>query len=288
VNKYYKISIITPVLNQVNNIESTILSVLSQEYPNLEYIIIDGGSTDGTIKIIKKYEHKLAYWISEKDDGMYHAIQKGINKSTGDIIAWINSDDMYHSKSFFTVSQIFNDLPSIEWIIGTPTLYNTDGNCVKVFPISRWSKNKIITGDYKWIQQESIFFRREVWIRNGSYFNTSFKYAADCELWFRFISNTTLYSVNTILSGFRVHKFQLSDIYSTTYLEEVNQIFKKYRILWKKKPYFHIIFKIKEHLLRSKIRRVRILGSLISLFLNHLYLLPPIIYYDFSKSKWRI
>lgn len=89
-NNCPKISIVTPVYNQVGLIESTITSVLSQNYPNLEYIIIDGGSTDGTVDIIKKYENQLAYWCSEPDKGMYDAIRKGFEKSTGDIMAWIS------------------------------------------------------------------------------------------------------------------------------------------------------------------------------------------------------
>ena len=90
-----KISIVTPSFNQAQFIEETILSVLNQNYPNLEYIIIDGGSTDGSVDIIKKYADKIAYWVSEKDSGMYDAINKGFGKSTGEILAWINSDDIF-------------------------------------------------------------------------------------------------------------------------------------------------------------------------------------------------
>ena len=99
-NNYPKISIVTPNYNGVKYLEQTIVSVLNQNYPNLEYIIIDGGSTDGSVEIIKKYESKLSYWVSEPDMGLYHAIQKGFEKSTGEIMAWINSDDMYVKGSF--------------------------------------------------------------------------------------------------------------------------------------------------------------------------------------------
>ncbi len=106
---YPKISIVTPNLNQGKFLEETILSVLDQKYPNLEYIIIDGGSTDNSIDIIKKYEKNLFYWTSEKDNGMYEAIQKGFEKATGDIMAWINSDDLYHRNVFFVVAEIFSN-----------------------------------------------------------------------------------------------------------------------------------------------------------------------------------
>ncbi len=96
-NTYPKISIVTPSYNQGQYLEQTILSVIGQNYPNLEYIIIDGGSTDNSIEIIKKYERYLAYWVSEKDKGHYHAVQKGFDKSTGEIMSWLNSDDILHS-----------------------------------------------------------------------------------------------------------------------------------------------------------------------------------------------
>src|SRR6218665_2201901 len=98
-----KISIVTPVFNRVEYLEQTILSVIDQGYPNLEYIVIDGGSTDGTLEIIKKYEDRIFYWTSEPDNGMYDAINKGFKKASGQIMAWINSDDLYHQPTLSTV-----------------------------------------------------------------------------------------------------------------------------------------------------------------------------------------
>ena len=106
-NNYPKFTIVTPNYNGDKFLEQTILSVINQNYPNLEYIIIDGGSNDSSIEIIKKYENYLTYWISEPDNGMYEAIQKGFDKSTGEIMAWVNSDDMSHNNSFFTVHKQF-------------------------------------------------------------------------------------------------------------------------------------------------------------------------------------
>ena len=121
---YPKITIVTPNYNCEKYLEKTILSVINQNYPNLEYIIIDGGSNDSSIEIIKKYENYLTYWISEPDNGMYEAIQKGFDKSTGEIMAWINSDDMYHKNSFFTVADIFSNFKQVSWLTGANTNYD--------------------------------------------------------------------------------------------------------------------------------------------------------------------
>ncbi|MEZ5010012.1 MAG: glycosyltransferase family 2 protein [Chitinophagales bacterium] len=113
-----KISIITPSYNQAEFLEDTITSVLHQNYPNLQYIIIDGGSSDGSVEIIKKYENQIDYWISEKDSGQTHAINKGFSKVTGDIICWLNSDDIYFDYTLSAVANYFNENPDIDILWG--------------------------------------------------------------------------------------------------------------------------------------------------------------------------
>ena len=121
---YPKISIVTPSFNQGKYIEQTIQSVLDQDYPNLEYIIIDGGSTDETVEIIKKYEHKIHYWVSEPDKGQTDGINKGFAKCTGEIFNWINSDDYYEPGTFYKLAKLFTEHPYVDVVCGKEWSFN--------------------------------------------------------------------------------------------------------------------------------------------------------------------
>ncbi|MBI3519361.1 MAG: glycosyltransferase, partial [Bacteroidetes bacterium] len=178
---YPKISIVTVNYNSAKYLEATILSVLNQNYPNLEYIIIDGGSSDESVAIIKKYEDKLHYWVSEKDEGQYHGVQKGFEKSTGDIMAWINSDDLYVPFCFFEVANIFTQFPDVKWLMGIPREYTENGAMLSriTLPWGRWSKYRYYTYDFQFIQQESTFWKRELWEKAGGSMSKTTKYAGD-------------------------------------------------------------------------------------------------------------
>ena len=222
-NSYPKVTIVTPNYNLGEYLEQTILSILNQNYPNLEYIIIDGGSTDNSVEIIKKYEDKLAFWVSESDNGMYDAIQKGFDKSTGEIMGWLNSDDMLHPNSLFYIADIFCTFPNVEWIQGRPSFFDKDGGLFNVGDIKRWSKYHFLTGNFQWIQQESTFWKRDLWIKTGGSLNTKLQLAGDFDLWLRFFDKSSLYSTSVILGGFRHRINQLSKEKYQQYLNEANQ-----------------------------------------------------------------
>ena len=206
------------------------LSVLNQEYPNLEYIIIDGGSTDNSVDIIRKYAHHLAYWVSEPDDGQYHAVEKGLNKCTGDIMAWINSDDFYLPGAFHTVARIFNTHPDVNWLRGIALECKENGDIWNriATPWSRWSRYRYLTGDFQFIQQESTFWRKEVWEQAGSYMDRSVQYAGDMELWARFFRHEKLYTAHHHLAVFRHRdEGQISKTYMVEYINECRQVVKR-------------------------------------------------------------
>jgi glycosyltransferase involved in cell wall biosynthesis len=223
-----KISIITPCFNSETYLEETINSVLEQGYSNLEYIIIDGGSTDNTLNIIRKYESRLAYWISERDTGMYDALQKGFKKTTGEIMSWIGSDDMYHKKSLFTIAEIFSSFQNIKWLVGASTTFDEYGRTVNVFRSRRFLRYDFLCKDYKWLQQESCFWRRTLWEQAGANFDCSLLYAGDFDLWIRFFRSEKLYVTHALIGGFRQRRSnQLSFENMNNYLKEVEYIIRR-------------------------------------------------------------
>lgn len=220
-----KITLITPNYNGAKYLEETILSVVSQNYPNLEYIIIDGGSTDESVEIIKKYEQHLTYWVSEPDKGLYHALQKGFKMSTGEIMGWLNSDDMLHHGALATINEIFNISNRINWLQGQPTIFDELGRTVAIGPQKKWSKYNAWMGDFKWIQQESTFWRRTLWVKSGEYINLEYNFASDFELWNRFFKHEKLYTTLALIGGFRMRSCnQLSLDNMDKYIGEVHEI----------------------------------------------------------------
>jgi glycosyltransferase involved in cell wall biosynthesis len=222
-----KISIVTPSFNQTEFIEATIRSVLLQGYPNFEYIIIDGGSTDGSIDIIRRYEPWLTHWISQPDNGQYDAINKGFSHATGEIMAWLNSDDMYYINSFRVVGSVFSQLP-VHWITGLPTLWDRDGFTFSILPHPRFKRSLIRFGSYDErglpsIQQESTFWSKSLWLASGGKLNTEYSFAADFDLWRRFAVKSNLYLINLPLGGFRLHGNQKTAYYLEKYYQEVDR-----------------------------------------------------------------
>lgn len=223
-----KISIVTPVLNQKDFIKRCIESIVHQNYPNIEYIVMDGGSTDGTLEIIKLYGDRISFWQSEPDSGMYDALNKGFRKATGEIFGWLNSDDKLLPGSLFVVGDIFMNNKKVNWVTGYASNLDSMGRIVKVKQQPFLTRYNFYRGPIQGIQQESTFFSRKLFYEAGGQLNIHYRYAADYELWFRFFKEADLYYVNTVIGAFCRRSGQLSEKYYAEYYREVNEIRQAY------------------------------------------------------------
>ena len=226
---YKKISVVIPCYNSFEFIEKTLTSIVSQQYPNLELIIVDGGSTDGTLEIIKKFDKYIDVLISEEDNGQYDAVRKGLAESKGDILCWLNSDDIYMPWTFELVNNFFINNEGFMWISGSSLLIDEKG--VPMFTshnISSKNSKDIKKGLFRknylgYLQQEGMFWKKELYdISEGLSLNYSL--AADFELWTKFARIAEVVSVSAPLAGFRIQKHNRSIVLSEKYEQEVKEI----------------------------------------------------------------
>jgi glycosyltransferase involved in cell wall biosynthesis len=203
---HLKISVVTPSYNQAPFLETTLRSVLNQNYPNLEYIVIDGGSTDGSVEIIQRYADQLTYWVSEPDRGQTDALIKGFQKATGDILCWLCSDDVLQPQALQEVAQFFIDHPEARVVYGDASWIDTTGKRLKTrkeLPFNRF----IFLYNHNFIPQPSTFWRRDLYEEVGG-LDDQFDVAMDADLWLRFSDVTPLYHVKRSWSQMRIYPAQ--------------------------------------------------------------------------------
>ena len=196
------VSIVTPSFNQGLYLEETIQSVLNQDYPNIEYIIIDGGSTDGSVEIIKRYEDRIGYWESEPDLGQTDAINKGFALAKGEILAWLNSDDTYRPGAIREAVDYLYEHPEVGMVYGHAFYIDEEGEVVAQFPTAKTDYDKLRRGNST-IPQQAAFFRSSLWKMIGP-LDPSFYYAMDYDLWIRISSVSPIDYYPRLWANFRL------------------------------------------------------------------------------------
>ena len=217
------VSIVTPSFNQARYVEATIRSVLAQDHPRIEYIVVDGGSTDGTVDIIRKYamesnrslfedrkqasglhKHSIAWWVSEKDKGQTDAINKGFSRAKGDILAWINSDDTYQPGAVSAAVKYLQGHPEAGMVYADCNFINEEGRVIGNFG-SAQTDYRLLRQGYVHIPQQTMFFRADLWRQVGP-LDPSFYFAMDYDLWTRLAARAELkYIPGEVWANFRLH-----------------------------------------------------------------------------------
>jgi len=198
------VSIITPSYNQDRYIEETIRSVLSQDYPQIEYMIVDGGSRDGTLDVICRYEDRLAWWVSEADKGQTDAINKGFDRARGDILAWLNSDDTYEPGAVAAAVRVLQDHPEVGMVYGDCNYIDESGSLIGKFRAAQTDYHRLRQG-YARIPQQTMFFRAGLWKQVGP-LDPSFYFAMDYDLWTRLAARAEIRYVPQTWANFRLHR----------------------------------------------------------------------------------
>jgi glycosyltransferase involved in cell wall biosynthesis len=203
------VSIVTPSYQQAPFLPRTMCSVLDQDYPRLEYFVMDGGSQDGSVALIEKESHRLAGWASERDSGPASAVNRGFAKSSGEIMAWLNSDDLLLPGTIARVAAYFSNHPEVDAVYGHRFIVNERDHQVGHWVLPRHDPEMLLWADY--IPQETLFWRRSLWEKTGAHLDESFKFAFDWELLLRFQkAGARIVRLPHFLGCFRVHDSQKS------------------------------------------------------------------------------
>jgi glycosyltransferase involved in cell wall biosynthesis len=233
-----KFSIVTPSFNQARFLERCIRSVLEQKVDDLEYSVIDGGSNDGSVNIIRDYADRLAYWRSRPDGGYADALNEGFARSGGEIMGWLNSDDMLTRWALPVVASVFRALPQVEWLTTLFPLVMDENDLVVAakrgegYNAAAFYRGRNVPLDPRFyttvIQQESTFWRRSLWERAGAAMDSSLRMAGDFELWARFFRHAELYAVGVPISCFRYQRDSFTSTRMPAYLEECRSVLARF------------------------------------------------------------
>jgi glycosyltransferase involved in cell wall biosynthesis len=207
-----RISIVTPSWNQARFVAHTLESVLAQGYPDLEYVVVDGASTDGSREEIARFGPRLAYWISEPDRGQAEALNKGFRRTRGEIMGYLNSDDMLLPGTLDAVARAFAEHPGVDVVYGHRILIDEEGRAIGRWILPAHSRSAYAFGDF--IPQETMFWRRSIWERAGGRLDESFRFALDWDLIARFDAlGARFLRLPRFMAAFRVHAQQKTSMH---------------------------------------------------------------------------
>jgi glycosyltransferase involved in cell wall biosynthesis len=196
------VSIVTPSFNQAPFLEQTIRSVLEQDYPRIEYMIVDGGSTDGSVDIIKKYADRFSWWISEKDSGQAEAINKGLRRARGEIVAWLNSDDVYLPGALSAAVQAFEQKPQAGLVYGNAYSMDGAGRVFNAMKAAQWDVNDLLS--FHILSQPAVFMRRVI-LERAEYLDQTYQLLLDHHLWIKMAALAPMVHVPATWAAARVH-----------------------------------------------------------------------------------
>jgi len=283
-----RISIVTPNFNGAATLENTILSILQQNYPSLQYIVSDDGSTDESVEIVRRLEARLSSWDTHENIGQYATINKGFAQADGEIFAWLNSDDFYFPWTLRLVGEIFRSYPEVQWIMGQPSTTWRGAAC-RVRPVRAYNRGLISWGLHYGrglgvVQQESCFWRRSLWEKVGG-LDTRWSRAADFELWTRFAQYAELVTTEALLGGFHRTGANRSVVHADKYGYEVAQIKK---VVTARLP-------VRERRRQARLQRLLVLsertgrvGSAVADLLWPRGLSGPVLEFDFQTGATRL
>lgn len=200
-----RISIVTPSYNQGRFLEATIQSVIGQGYPNLEYIVVDGGSTDNSVEIIRRYAGSLAFWVSEPDRGAAHAIDKGLGRASGEIVAWLSSDDIYEPGTLRAVARAFRQDEGVTVVFGDCYMIDEEGRILGTFKAEDEPFERKLQFWHGWrIPQPTVFVSRRVWEEMGP-LDESLDYVFDYDWFLRVAQRHRFVHLGRVMARYRVH-----------------------------------------------------------------------------------
>lgn len=228
-----KISVITPSYNQGQFLEETIRSVLLQGYPNLEYILIDGGSTDTSIQILQRYAPYLAYWASERDRGQAHAINKGFALSSGDILCWLNSDDLLQPGALLSVAEQLSEPVRPAWLVGATAIISADSRQTAIRSVTSITRETLLDWPETWFPQQSTFWTRALWKHAGP-LDEALHYVMDLNLWLRMFDVVKPRVTEKLLSAYRYQEEAKCIAHPECVAPEVDLILRAYFMSLKK------------------------------------------------------